>query len=101
MSQDPARKDPNTPDEAVATGAESTAVGPKDDPAGQPTTDNQRMQVEASPASDFSDADDPDSGEARATLAAMSDPSVPVVEPAHDMTGVQIIDPVWVHSGYW
>jgi NADH-quinone oxidoreductase subunit C len=101
MSQDPARKDPNTPDEAVATGAESTAVGPKDDPAGQPTTDNQRMHVEASPASDISDADDSDSSEARAMLAAMSDPAVPVVEPAHDMTGVQVIDPVWVHSGYW
>lgn len=25
----------------------------------------------------------------------------PVIEPAHDQTGVQEIDPVWVHSGYW
>jgi NADH-quinone oxidoreductase subunit C len=101
MSQDPARKDPNTPDEAVATGAESTAVGPKDDPAGQPTTDNQRMHAEASPAAEISDAADPDSSDARAVLATMSDPAVPVVEPAHDMTGVQVIDPVWIHSGYW
>lgn len=101
MSQDPAKKEPNTPPEATATGAESTVVGPKDDPAGKPTTDNQRMHVEASPAGDVSDAGDADSSEARATLAAMSDPSVPVVEPAHDMTGVQIIDPVWVYSGYW
>ena len=101
MSQDPARKEPNTPDEAVATGAESTAVGPKDDPAGQPTTDNQRMHAEASPASDISDTDNRESSDARAMLAAMGDPAVPVVEPAHDMTGVQVIDPVWVHSGYW
>lgn len=42
-----------------------------------------------------------DSGGALAALATMSDPSVPVIEPAHDMTGVQIIDPVWVHSGFW
>jgi NADH-quinone oxidoreductase subunit C len=101
MSQDPARKDPNTPSEAVATGAESTAVGPKDDPASKPTTDNQRQQVEASPASDISDADNPETGEASARLAQVNDPSIPVIEPAHDMTGIQVIDPVWVHSGYW
>jgi NADH-quinone oxidoreductase subunit C len=101
MSQDPEKKEQTTPPEAIATGAESTVVGPKDDPAGQPTTDNQRMQVEASPASQISEADESDTEAARATLAAMSDPAVPVVEPATDMTGVQIIDPVWVHSGYW
>jgi NADH-quinone oxidoreductase subunit C len=59
------------------------------------------MQAQASPASDVSDADDPDTGDAHAALAQMGDPSVPVVEPAHDMTGIQVIDPVWVHSGYW
>ncbi len=101
MSQDPARDKPNTPDEAVATGAESTVVGPKDDPAGAPSTDNRSEWAEASPASDVSDAADSDDGEALAALEAMSDPLAPVIEPAHDMTGIQIIDPVWVHSGFW
>lgn len=101
MSQDPARKEPNTPAEAVATGAESTAVGPKDDPASTPTTDNQRRLTEASPAQEVSEAGDRDGDEARAVLATMADPSVPVIEPAHDMTGIQVIDPVWVYSGYW
>lgn len=101
MSQNPARKEPSTPAEAIATGAESTVVGPKDDPSDTPTTDNQRQWTEASPAGSVSDAGDPDSGEALAALATMSDPSAPVIEPAHDMTGIQVIDPVWVHSGFW
>lgn len=101
MSQDPTRKDAATPAEAVAIGAETTAVGPKDDPARQPTTDNQRQQVEASPAHKVSEAADRDSGPARAAMAVAADPSVPVVEPAHDHTGLQVIDPAWVYTGYW
>jgi NADH-quinone oxidoreductase subunit C len=101
MSQDPDKKDTQTPPEATATGAETTVAGPKDDPAAQPTTDNVRMQAEASPAGEVSEADSPDTEAARAAMAVAADPSVPVVEPAHDHTGVQIVDPAWIYTGYW
>jgi NADH-quinone oxidoreductase subunit C len=101
MSQNSSGKRRNqkqSPD-AQQTAVESTAPGPKDDP-GTPT-DNQRDLTNASPADQISDADNPDSAVAASVMAAVADPSVPVVEPAHDRTGVQIIDPSWVYSGYW
>lgn len=99
MSQDSRKGSPELPPDAHGVGAERTAPAPKDDPT-QPS-DNQRAWTEASPASQVSDADSPDTAEARGALAMQNDPSVPVVETAHDHTGVQVIDPKWVYSGYW
>jgi NADH-quinone oxidoreductase subunit C len=108
MSQDAARTgrelpekrdDASIPAEATAAPAETTAPGPHADPT--PPTDNTRAWTEASPASDESRANDPDTVEAEASLQLAADPSVPVIEPAHDHTGIQVIDPAWVYTGYW
>ena len=99
MSQDARKDPPGLPPDARAIGVESTAPAPKDDPS-QPT-DNQRDWTQASPASQVSEADSPDTAEARGALAVQDDASVPVVEPAHDQTGLQVIDPQWVYSGFW
>jgi NADH-quinone oxidoreductase subunit C len=96
MSQDPARKDEQTPPEATAAPAEKTADTAQGDPI-QPKDD----WAAASPASAISTADAPQSFQSRHGLALASDPNVPMVEPAHDQTGVQIIDPAWVYTGYW
>lgn len=96
MSQDPERKDSQTPSEATAAPAEKTtpaadgeAIQPKDDWAA------------ASPASEISTADEPQGYQSTHGLALASDPSMATVELAHDQTGVQVIDPAWVHTGYW
>lgn len=47
------------------------------------------------------DAANPEGDEAVTSLSMSPEPPAPVIEPAHDMTGVQVIDPVWVHSGFW
>jgi len=99
MSQDSRKETPELPPDARGIGVESTAPAPKDDPS-QPSN-NQRDWTQASPASQVSDADTPNTAEARGALALQDDPSVPVVEPAHDHTGLQVIDPKWVYSGYW
>lgn len=99
MSEDPAKKQDGTPPEATAAPAETTAPGPKDDP--QPPVDSQRAWTEASPAEAISDAADRDDAEARAALEVAESAREPIVEPAHDQTGLAIIDPGWVYSGYW
>lgn len=35
------------------------------------------------------------------SLAEVDDALTPVIEPATDATGVAVIDPAWVHTGYW
>jgi NADH-quinone oxidoreductase subunit C len=99
MSEDPAKKQGDSPPEATSAPAETTSPGPKDDP--QPPADSQRAWTEASPAAQLSEAADRDDTEARAALEMIEPDRVPVIEPAHDQTGLAIIDPGWVHSGYW
>jgi NADH-quinone oxidoreductase subunit C len=97
--QDKDKQQSQTPPEAVGTPAETTAPGPKDDP--NPPADNRRPWGDASPASNVEEASAPDQVEARAAIAVAESDRVPVVEPATDQTGLAIIDPVWVYSGYW
>ncbi|HUG14740.1 MAG TPA: NADH-quinone oxidoreductase subunit C [Thermomicrobiales bacterium] len=99
MAEDPTRKQGETPPEAMAGPAKSTSPGPKDDP--QAPADNQTAWADASPAGQVSEAADRDDTEARAALELAEAARVPVVEPAHDQTGLAIIDPGWVHTGYW
>lgn len=99
MSEEPEKKQGETPPEATAAPAESTAPGPKDDPTAP--TNNQRAWTEASPASAVSEADDRDDAVARAALELEQSERVPVLEPAHDQTGLAVIDSKWVYSGYW
>jgi NADH-quinone oxidoreductase subunit C len=98
--QDNAREQPSqTPSEAVGTPAEATAPGPKDDP--RAPVDNRTAWSDASPASNVEQASAPDERVSRAALELAVEDRVPVVEPATDQTGLAVIDPVWVHSGYW
>jgi NADH-quinone oxidoreductase subunit C len=99
MSEEPEKKKGETPPEATAAPAETTAPGPKDDP--RAPADNQRAWTEASPAQQVSEAADRDDAEARAALELADAERAPVMEQAHDQTGLAIIDPGWVHSGYW
>lgn len=99
MSEEPEKKQSDTPSEAVSAPAESTAPAPKDDPA--PPGDNRTAWSEASPASNVEEASEPDEAAARASIALQDEERVPVVEPAHDQTGLAVIDPIWVYSGYW
>lgn len=96
MSQDPERKDQQTPPEATAAPAEATTPA-TDDSAIQPKDDT----AAASPASAVSTANEPQSFRSAQGLALASDPAVATVETAHDQTGVQTIDPSWVTTGYW
>jgi NADH-quinone oxidoreductase subunit C len=102
MADDQQRpKTPDAGDQPPQQAARETTVSPKDDPAAKPTTDNQRTQAEASPASNVSDAASPDHSEAEATIAVLETERLPALEPATDMTGIREVDPTWVHSGYW
>jgi len=98
MSQDsdPNRKDQQTPPEATSAPAEKLTPAADGDPI-QPKDD----WAAASPASEISTADEPQSYRSRLGLALASDPDVPTVEPAHDQTGVQVIDSALVYTGYW
>lgn len=52
----------------------------------------------ASPADDISAQDEPQGGEAAVALLSERPPAL---EPATDKTGIRVIDPAWVYSGYW
>jgi NADH-quinone oxidoreductase subunit C len=80
--------------------AEVTTPGPQLDPSDRPTTDSERGLTEASPADKVSYVDQPDEAQGRAAVAVLEEPT-PVIEPATDMTGIRVIDPAWVYSGYW
>jgi NADH-quinone oxidoreductase subunit C len=84
------------PDQPSQQESQTTAPGPHTAPDSNPEG-QQDAKTQASPADDVSEQDEPRGGEALAVAAERS----PVLEPAPDKTGVKIIDPAWIYSGYW
>lgn len=84
---------PETPSQQLS---DTTAPGPHSQPDANPEV-KQDALTQASPADNVSEQDEPRAGAALAKLAERS----PVLEPAPDKTGVKVIDPAWVYTGYW
>jgi NADH-quinone oxidoreductase subunit C len=101
MSQKPAGKHSQAPPASTTAGTEATAPEARADHTGQRATDNQPQEAAAPPVDAVSEADLPEVDDAGGALAQLHEEPEPVVEPAHDLTGVATIDPIWVYSGYW